>query len=136
MIHIHRFLFGALVLASSASNHVLAHHSYAAHYYEDRRTIIEGQVAAFEFRNPHARVLIDVPDSRRRRTRVIVEWSNTRTLHEQGITRYVLKRGDRVRIQGSPSRADGNASLHMKAIERPADGWKWAARAQPVTATR
>lgn len=132
----YRLFLGAFLLATSASDHVLAHHSYAAHYYEDQRTTIEGQVVAFEYRSPHSRLLVDVPDSRRRVRRVVVEWSNPRTLHEQGITRYVLKRGDRVRILGSPARAGGDTSLHMKAIERPADGWKWAARGEPVIETK
>ena len=31
-----------------------AHHSFAATYFEDRMVTIEGDIAQFQFRNPHS----------------------------------------------------------------------------------
>lgn len=130
-----RFVFGVLLVLASVCGRVLAHHSYAAHYFEDKRMTIKGEIASFDYRSPHARVLVDVPNRRNRIKRFTVEWSNPRTLHGQGITRYVLKPGDQVLVVGSPSRVPGQDALHMKRIERSSDGWKWVARTDVVDTT-
>jgi hypothetical protein len=36
-----------------------------------------------------------------------------------------LKPGDRVIITGAPGRNASERRIHLKSIERPADGWAW-----------
>src|SRR6185503_5850480 len=53
------------------------------------------------------------------------DWANPNHLRHQGITRDTLKPGDRVILTGSPDRDPAAYRMHVKRIERPADGWKW-----------
>ena len=39
-----------------------------------------------------------------------------------------LKPGDRVIVTGSPGRNAAERKIHLKRIERPADGWSWGGR--------
>jgi len=45
----------------------------------------------------------------------------------QGVTKETLKPGDRVIITGSPARDPAAYRVHLKKIQRPADGWEWVA---------
>ena len=58
------------------------------------------------------------------------EWANPGRLSQQGITRETLKPGDKVIVTGSPPRDPLNIALHLKRIERPADGWRWVGGGQ------
>ena len=51
---------------------LLAHHSFAATYFEDKTQTVEGDLVQFVFRNPHSFVHLEAPDEKgeiRRRTR-------------------------------------------------------------------
>jgi hypothetical protein len=102
-----------------------AHHSFAAHYYEEQSTTITGELVEFEYRSPHAWVHVVAADERGEMRRYSAEWANPNRLGQQGVTRDTLKPGDRVVVVGSPGRTAGEYKLHLKAIERPADGWQW-----------
>jgi hypothetical protein len=41
------------------------------------------------------------------------------------MSRDTLKPGDRLIVTGSPSRDPSAYRMHLKRIERPADGWTW-----------
>jgi hypothetical protein len=107
------------------------HHSFAAEYLEDQTVSVEGNVVELEYRNPHAWVHILAPDKQGRIQKVSAEWGGTSRLSQQGVTKDSLKPGDRVIVTGSPSRNPSEYRMHLKGIERPADGWKWAGRGQP-----
>jgi len=102
------------------------HHSFAAYYHEDKSVSIEGELVEFEYRNPHAWVYILAPDERGQMQRYGAEWGNPGRLSRQGITKETLKAGDRLIVTGSPSRNPADFKLHLKGVQRPADGWKWA----------
>jgi len=103
-----------------------AHHSFPTYYHEDQSVTIEGDVLEFDFRAPHAWVYLDVPDAQGRPRRFAAEWANPNRLTRDAITKDTLKAGDRVRITGSPGRTASENKIHLKRIERPADGWRWA----------
>jgi Family of unknown function (DUF6152) len=107
---------------------VHGHHSFAAYYFEDQTVSFEGELAEFEYRNPHAWVHIEARDDLNRMQKVSAEWSNPGRLSRQGITRDTLKPGDRLILTGSPARNPSEYKMHLKRIERPADGWTWAGR--------
>ena len=106
----------------------LAHHSFAAHYFEERSVTIEGMLVDFEYRAPHAWVHLSVTEQSGAVQQYSAEWANPNRLSRDGITKETLKVGDRVIITGSPGRNAGENRLHLKQIERPADGWRWNAR--------
>jgi Family of unknown function (DUF6152) len=101
-----------------------AHHSFARAYYENRSISISGEVVAFEFRSPHAWVHLMAPDETGQLQKYSAEWFNPSRLSRMKITKDTLKPGDRVVMSGSPSRNVNERTLHLKRIERPADGWK------------
>jgi hypothetical protein len=118
---------GAFVGADAA----YAHHAFAAYYFEEQMISIEGDVVEIDYQNPHAWVHVAAPDSSGRLQKYGAEWSNPGRLSQQGVTRDTLRPGDRVIVTGSPARDPGAYRLHLKRIERPADGWKWIGRGQP-----
>ena len=115
------FLFAAVAAAVPLS----AHHSFAAYYFEDQSMTITGEVVEFEYRSPHAWLHVSAPDSSGQVRRYAAEWANPNRLGQQGITRDTLQPGDRVVVSGSPGRTPGEFKMHLKGIERPADGWAW-----------
>jgi hypothetical protein len=118
--------FGVLVGSVPAAGH----HSFAAFYLEDQLVSISGEVAVFEYVNPHAWLYVDAVDKAGETRRVGAEWGNPNGLRQQGIGVDTLRPGDWVIITGSPSRDPNAYKLHLKGIERPADGWKWVPRSR------
>ena len=115
-------LIGAVAPGVSTS----AHHSFAAHYVEDQSVSIEGDLVQFEYRNPHSWVHVNARDETGVMRQVAAEWASAPRLKQWGISEDTLKPGDRVVIAGSPSRNPTEYRMHLKSIQRRADGWQWA----------
>ena len=114
---------GSLMAASA----VYAHHSFARDYHEDQMISLEGEVVNFDYRNPHAWVYFTANDSGGVMRKFGAEWANPRRLEQQGIGASALKAGDHVIVRGAPSRSATTYNVHLKSIDRPADGWSWPA---------
>lgn len=112
-------------LALCASVPAAGHHSFAAYYFEERSVTIEGEVVEFDVRAPHAWLYVMAPDAQGRLQRFGAEWANPNRLSRDGIDSTTLRAGDRVVITGSPGRTASENKIHLKRIERPADGWQW-----------
>jgi hypothetical protein len=119
-----RILLGA-VAALLIGAPVSGHHSFAAYYFEQQSVTVEGDVVEFDWRAPHAWLYVMASDTDGQPRRVGAEWSNPRRLARDGITAETLKVGDRVVITGSPGRSASEHKIHLKRIQRPADGWEW-----------
>ena len=104
---------------------VLAHHSFAATYFEDKSVTIEGDLVQFAFRNPHSYVHLEAKDDKGVMQRWAVEWGSGMQLSTQGLSATALKAGDHVIVVGAPGRNADDHRLRMRSIERPKDGWKW-----------
>ena len=112
-------------IAQAGSAPLLAHHSFAATYFEDKTQTVEGDLVQFVFRNPHSFVHLEAPDEKGEMQRWAVEWGSGMQLSTQGLTATALKAGDHVIVVGSPGRNAEDHRLRMKSITRPKDGWKW-----------
>ncbi|HEV3216432.1 MAG TPA: DUF6152 family protein [Vicinamibacterales bacterium] len=115
-----------LTAVSALAVPLVAHHSFAATYVEDKQQTIEGDLVTFVFRNPHSFVHVEVADPGGEKIRYAVEWASGSSLNGQGITRETLKAGDHVIVVGQPGRNDEDHRMRMKSINRPSDGWKWS----------
>jgi hypothetical protein len=113
--------FAAMLAATAA----YSHHSFARDYAEDKQISLEGDVVSFEYRNPHAWVYFTANDGTGVPRKFGAEWANPRRLGQQGIGASHIKAGDHVIIGGSPSRSATTYNVHLKSIQRPADGWSW-----------
>ena len=116
-------VLGAISLAAVAQ--VSAHHSFAATYFEDQTTKIEGDLVQFQFRNPHSYVHLEAKDDAGVTQRWTIEWGSGMQLSTQGLTATTLKVGDHVVVTGAPGRDPEDHRLRMRSIERPKDGFKW-----------
>lgn len=105
-----------------------AHHSFAAYYHEQESVTVEGDVVEFHYRAPHAWVHVNAPDAEGQMRTYAAEWANPSRLSRDNITKDTLRPGDVVRITGSPGRETTEYKIHLKAIERPKDGWTWRQR--------
>lgn len=125
---VRRTAAGLLILAGMlvAAVRATAHHSFAAYYFEEQTTAIEGEIVEFDYRSPHAWVRVAVVDPAGARRVYGAEWANPNRLGRDGITKDTLKPGDRVRITGSPGRDERELRIHLKQIVRASDGWRWA----------
>ncbi len=116
-------LIVANVLAFSCE--AFSHHSFPATYIDGEYAKIEGELAAFMFRNPHSYVHVNVKDESGSVVRYAVEWGAAAALGRQGIDRRTLKPGDFVIIHGLPARNVEDNRLLLRTIERPSDGFRW-----------
>ena len=114
-------LAGAVVSAVP----LLAHHSFAATYFDDKTETVEGNLVQFVFRNPHSFVHLEAPDEKGQPVRWAVEWGSGQQLSGQGVAADTLKFGDHVVITGNPGRNPEDHRMRMHSIVRPKDGWKW-----------
>ena len=121
-----RYLVVLLVAAAMlAGARAYAHHSFAATYFEDRMVTIEGDLAQFQFRNPHSWVHVNVKEKDGTVVRYAVEWGGTGQLGNTGITRDTLKIGDHVVISGNPARNPKQHQVRMLSLHRTKDGFGW-----------
>ena len=116
-----------LLLAAAVVSAVplLAHHSFAATYFDDKTETVEGNLVQFVFRNPHSFVHVEAPDDKGQLIRWAVEWGSGQQLSGQGVAADTLKFGDHVVITGNPGRNPEDHRMRMHSIVRPKDGWMW-----------
>lgn len=120
MKHIVITLFAVALAADSP---LYAHHSFAADYFEDQTVSVAGDVMRFEYRSPHAWVHIMAMDENGQMQTYSAEWFSAPRLKLQGVEADAIKAGDHVIITGAPGRRADEHRIHLKRIERPADGW-------------
>jgi hypothetical protein len=121
-----KLLLSGVILAAVPAAY--AHHSFSAVYFESESVTVEGPITEFDYRNPHAFVVVRAPDAQGAPVDYAAEWAGAGRLGRQGIMATTLNPGDHVRITGAPSRDAASHRIHLKSIERPADGWTWAGR--------
>ncbi len=115
---------GALALTGAPLD---AHHSMAEYRTTDSVTI-EGEVVAFEFRNPHSIIHVLVTEADGARVRYAVEWGAASQLTSRGIRAATLQPGDEVIITGFPPVSGGERRLRLVGVERPKDGFVFTHR--------
>ena len=113
------------VVALTVGAEVLAHHSFAATYIENKSVTIEGQLVQFLLRNPHSFVHVNVTEPDGSMVRYVVEWGSPVQLSGQGVNRDTLKTGDHVIISGNPGRDPADHRVRLLTFRRPKDGWTW-----------
>ena len=114
-----------LVMLVAAARVLPAHHSFAAYYFEQQMVSVTGELTEFDYRAPHVWVKIKGRDASGMEQVFAAEWSNPNRLARDGVTKTTLNIGDVLIIAGSPGRNPEEHRLHLKAIQRPADGWEW-----------
>ena len=123
MKHRLALLFTMVALVATAVT-AYAHHSFAATYDESKTIEIKGKMVAFQFRNPHSFVTVEVTDANGKKTRWGVEGPGSTQLANSGVQNDTLRYGDEVVVTGNPSRSPGEAKLRLRTMKRP-DGFSF-----------
>ena len=97
---------------------------------EEQKISIEGDVIAFELKNPHAWLHLAVVDEGGNRQSVSAEWSNPARLKSAGFSVDSFKPGDHLILTGSPARNPAEYRIHLRTIQ-PAGRWLEMAEKRP-----
>lgn len=118
----------SLVLASSFAH---AHHSFSAEFDIGRPVEITGTVTAIEWTNPHAWVHLEAVDAEGNRTEWAVELLGVNALARSGLTRHVLKPGDKITVNGFQAR-NGTPTANASTMRRADTGEHlWTSSVEP-----
>ena len=124
-----RFVVGlALFFSLMPGTRALAHHSFAVTYIESDTIEIEGELVEFQYRNPHAWLMVQGTEKGGFGQSKIyaAEWVSVSQLERAGIPKDFFKPGDTMRIWASPNKNPSDNRVRLKRMERKSDGWKWA----------
>jgi Family of unknown function (DUF6152) len=105
----------------------LAHHSFAVAYLEQDTIEIEGDLVEFQYRNPHAWLMVQGTENGGFGAPKVyaAEWVSVSQLERAGIPKDFFKAGDSMRIWASPNKNPSDNRVRLKRMERKSDHWKW-----------
>jgi hypothetical protein len=109
-----------------------AHHS-RANFDLDKVVELDGVIKEFSWTNPHAYVVLEVPDASGKTEDWTFELNSTPVLKRFGWNEHSLAVGDKVHATGNPDR-DSTRRFIYGNLFRKADGteiWSWGGPAQP-----
>lgn len=101
------------LMASGIGGAASAHHSFAVFFDDAKLVTITGTVSSFRFTNPHATVVLQATDGTGEEQEWRVETNAPVVLQRRGWSRTSIKPGDKVTIEGWPSR-DGQPYLRLR----------------------
>ena len=96
-----RVLFGALLALTAAS--AGAHHS-AAQFDFQQPVNVKGVVKVVRFSNPHAKLVLEVTDSKRGTRDIEFEGHSRNNMYRQGLRPEMMAVGDTITIRIAPMR--------------------------------
>jgi hypothetical protein len=101
---------GAMLAAPAA-----AHHSFAM-FDQGRTVTVKGQIAEFQWTNPHAFIELDVAGDQGGTERWSIELNSPNNLTRQGWKRTSLKAGETVTVTLNPLRSGKKGGLFKKVV--------------------
>ena len=113
-----------------AGRPVVAHHAFAAEFDAEKPVKLTGSVTKLEWTNPHAWIYIDVKDE----TGTVANWAfelaSPNGLMQSGWTRFSLKPGDVVTVEGTRAK-NGSTKANAQTVILGSTGQKLFAGANP-----
>lgn len=111
-----------------------AHHSFAGTYREGDTIRLEGTIVQFNIRNPHSFINFEVVGEDGQTVLWGGEWGSVTALSQGGVSRFTLKPGERIIVDGAPPRDTMDRKLLIRRVERPAtkdvEEFLWEGRVQ------
>lgn len=104
----------AAVLCMGLASTAFAHHSFAM-FDQSKKVPLVGTVRDFQWTNPHAFIIIDVPDATGHVFTWKVELNSPNNLKRQGWHSHVMKAGDKVTVVINPLRDGAKGGLFISA---------------------
>jgi hypothetical protein len=104
---------GGLLVAGAPTQ---AHHAVASVYDLNKEIVLEGQLTKLNFVNPHANMLVAVPNADGSVTEWTLTTASIQTLTRQGLNRTSIKKGESLKITALPAR-NGSPSGFIRRVE-------------------
>ena len=102
----------AVLSAFVAGVPAFAHHSLSAYNVSTYQTV-DGTVKSFEWTNPHARLVLVVPDANGRMMSWNLEGPSTGRLASGGFKKDVIAAGDRIKVAYNPRRDNASGGYFI-----------------------
>jgi DNA/RNA endonuclease YhcR with UshA esterase domain len=93
-----------------------AHHAVAGVYDLNKEIVLEGQLTKLNFVNPHANMLVAVPNADGTVTQWTLTTASIQTLTRQGLNKTSIKPGESLKITALPAR-NGSPSGFIRRVE-------------------
>jgi hypothetical protein len=100
---------GILLLLATAP--VWAHHAFSAEFDVTKPLTIKGTLTKWEMINPHSWFHIDVKGSDGKTTEWMIEGGSPNTLIRLGVTKYTVKIGTELTIEGYQAKEASNKAV-------------------------
>lgn len=97
-------------------NELQAHHAVASVYDLNTEVVLEGRLTKLNYRNPHANLLLEVPNEDGTTTEWTLTTASTQVLGRAGVTRDSMQPGEIFRITILPAR-NGNPAGFIRTLE-------------------
>ncbi len=94
---------------------IFAHHGGAA-YDETKLVTVRGIVTAFEWTNPHIRILWDVKDDQGNVENWQAEWGPPTVMARRGWNKNLIKAGDEITVVGHRAKNGSTSMVPQKII--------------------
>jgi hypothetical protein len=104
---------GVIVLWSAAS---FAHHSVSVNFDNAKALTLTGRISELEIRNPHSLITLQVAQPDGKLKEWVIEWSDRNALIRRKVPFQLLRVGDTVTINASPSRRLDNLAYFRTAV--------------------
>jgi hypothetical protein len=103
----------ALLLLSTVA---LAHHSVAVNFDNSKALTLTGRIKELDIRNPHSQITLEVRQPDGTMKEWLIEWSDRNALVRRKVPFQLLRVGDTVTINASPSRRLDNLAYFRTAV--------------------
>ena len=104
-------------LTAGASGVVLqAHHAVAGVYDLNKEIVLQGKLAKLNFVNPHASIVLDVPDKDGTVTEWVLTTASVQVLTRQGLNKSSIKPGEILKVTVLPAK-NGHPVGFIRSLE-------------------
>jgi len=113
-----------------AGQPIVAHHAFSAEFDAEKRVKLTGAVTRLDWTNPHAWIYVDVKDETGKVANWGFELASPNGLMRSGWTRFSLKAGDVVTVEGARAK-NGTNNANAEVVTVASTGQKLFAGSAP-----